>query len=234
MSGLEQGHSGLDKGPSTTEQPLSASDKGMSGPEEPLSALEKPLPGPDKVVSLLQSPFPPRTKLCPRWKRAGPKRRAICPSRTKPRRQHLRPPTALMNTLSSSATPFQTSPGFHLDFCDKRHRAYCGTRNAERGTRNAERGTRNAERGTRNAERGTRRRKGAPGALCAVINQPGGTTVIGTDGNERCRERQGKFTKSSGAVERDLRARFFGEAQAFHPRNVPGGHVPPALCAFIQ
>ena len=29
-------------------------------------------------------------------------------------------------------------------------------------------------------------------------------------------------------VERDLRARFFGVAQAFHPGNAPGGRVPPA------
>jgi hypothetical protein len=32
-------------------------------------------------------------------------------------------------------------------------------------------------------------------------------------------------------VERDLRARFFGVAQAFHPGNAPGGRVPPALRA---
>ena len=29
-------------------------------------------------------------------------------------------------------------------------------------------------------------------------------------------------------VERDLRARFFGVAQTFHPGNAPGGRVPPA------
>ena len=148
LSGFEQGHSGLDKGPSATEQPFSASDNGMSGPEEPLSALEKPLPGPDKVVSPLQSPFPPRAKLCPGWKRAGLKRRAICPSRTKLRPEHLRPLAALTNPLPDSATPFQTSRDFRLDFRRKTNRAY------------SERGTRNAERGTRNAERGTQRRTG--------------------------------------------------------------------------
>ena len=58
---------------------------------------------------------------------------------------------------------------------------------------------RNAERGTRNAERGTRGRKGAPGALCAINNLTGGTTVIGTHGNEPGHERQARFIISGHA-----------------------------------
>ena len=65
--------------------------------------------------------------------------------------------------------------------------------------RNAERGTRNAERGTRNAERGTRGRKGAPSALCAINNLTGGTSVIGTHGNEPGHERQARFIISGHA-----------------------------------